>query len=316
MRVVPRRADDTVVALARRQHGAVSTAQLNAVGLGRNAIASRAERGWLKRAHRGVYIVGALETDLTAPAAALLAAGKDAALSHRTAAVVWGLLARRPADPIDVTLFNARGAKRRGVHYHHHPEIEPADLRQRHGLRLTAPARTALDLAATTPRELDEALNEARILRLVTPRELAALLDRCPRHRGARALREAVAEGPDLTRSEAERRLLALIRAAGLPTPRTNARVAGYEVDMHWPAHNLVVEFDGWAYHSSRAAFERDRRRDADLQLAGLTVLRVTHQMLTGGRDALIGRLALALHAPANGNGGIDGGGFERRVLT
>jgi very-short-patch-repair endonuclease len=56
-----------------------------------------------------------------------------------------------------------------------------------------------------------------------------------------------------------------------------------------------VVEFDGWAYHSSRAAFERDRRRDADLQLAGQRVLRVTHQMLTRGRDALIARFAVAL---------------------
>ncbi len=162
-------------------------------------------------------------------------------------------------------------------------------------MRLTAPARTLLDLAATSPRELDEALNEARILRLVTPKDFASLLDRCPRHRGARTLRDAISDGPDLTRSEAERRLLALIRTAGLPLPRTNVRLAGHEVDLYWPDHHLVVEFDGWAYHSSRAAFERDRRRDADLQLAGQRVLRVTHQMLTHERDALIARFAVAL---------------------
>ena len=295
MRVIPARADDSVVVLARRQHGAVSTAQLNAAGLGPNAIAGRVERGWLRRVHQGVYVVGPLESGLTRPAAALLAAGEQAALSHRTAAVIWGLLTERPADPVDVTLLNARGSKRHGVRYHHHPTIQAADLRHRHGLRLTAPARTLLDLAATSPRELDEALNEARILRLVTPKDLASLLDRCPRHRGVRVLRDAVAKGPDLTRSEAERRLLALIRAAGLPPPRTNVRVAGYEVDLYWPDHHLVVEFDGWAYHSSRAAFERDRRRDADLQLAGQRVLRVTHQMLTRGRDALIARFAVAL---------------------
>jgi very-short-patch-repair endonuclease len=280
--------------LARRQHGVVSTRQLNAAGLGPNGIARQVAKGWLRPMHRGIYAVGVLENDLTRPAAALLATGEGAALSHRTAAAMWRLLPARAADPVDLTLFNARGRNRQGVRVHH-AELSPADLRHRHGLRLTAPARTLLDLAATSPRELDEALNEARILRLVTPKDLASLLDRCPRHRGVRVLRDAVAEGPDLTRSEAERRLLALIRAAGLPSPRTNVRVAGYEVDLYWPDHHLVVEFDGWAYHSSRAAFERDRRRDADLQLAGQRVLRVTHQMLTRGRDALIARFAVAL---------------------
>lgn len=243
MHVVPR---ETVAELAGRQHGVVSTRQLNAAGLGPNAIARHVAEGWLRPMHRGVYAVGVLETDLTRPAAALLASGGGAALGHRTAAVIWGLLPARPADPVDLILFNARGRNRRGVRVHH-AELTTADLRHRYGLRLTAPARTLLDLAASSPRELDAALNEARIVRLVTPRDLAVLLDRRPRHRGARALREATAGGPDLTRSEAERRLLALIRAAGLPAPRTNVRVAGYEVDLHWPAHNLVVEFDGWA---------------------------------------------------------------------
>lgn len=249
--------------------------------------------------HRGVYAVGALENELTRPAAALLAAGDGAALSHRTAAVIWRLLPVRAADPVDLILFDARGRNRRGVRAHH-AELGPADLRHRHGLRLTAPARTLLDLAAGSPRELEAALDEARILRLVTPPELAAQLDRCPRHRSARALRVAIADGPDLTRSEAERRLLALIRAAGLPLPRANVRVAGCEVDLYWPDHGLVVEFDGWAYHSSRAAFERDRRRDADLQLAGQRVLRVTHRMLARGRDALIARFAVALNGAAH----------------
>jgi predicted transcriptional regulator of viral defense system len=96
------------VVLARRQHGAVSTAQLNAAGLGPNAIAGRVGRGWLRRVHQGVYVVGPLESGLTRPAAALLAAGEQAALSHRTAAVIWGLVVERHADPVDVTLFNAR----------------------------------------------------------------------------------------------------------------------------------------------------------------------------------------------------------------
>ncbi len=308
MRVTSPAADEAVAELARRQHGAISIAQLRAAGLGPHAVAARVNRGWLRRLHRGVYAVGPVETGLTAASAALLGAGEQAVLSHRTAAVIWRLLPGRPADPVDITLLKAGGSKRHGVRMHH-AALTPADLRHRHGLRLTAPARTLLDIAATSPGELDEALNEARILRLVTPEELESLRERCPKHRGAPARRAAIADGPELTRSEAERRLHALVRAAGLPAPRTNVRVGGHEVDLYWPGHNLVVEFDGWAYHSSRAAFERDRRRDADLQLAGQRVLRVTHRMLTRGRDALIARFAIALQTPANVNGGIEGGG-------
>ena len=55
-----------------------------------------------------------------------------------------------------------------------------------------------------------------------------------------------------------------------------NARVAGWEVDAFWPAHRLVVEIDGYRYHATRAAFERDRRKDAALQAAGYRIIRIT----------------------------------------
>ena len=67
---------------------------------------------------------------------------------------------------------------------------------------------------------------------------------------------------------------------AGLPTPAVNVLVAGFEVDALWTKARLVVELDGFAYHRSRAAFERDRARDAALQLAGFRVLRITHRRL------------------------------------
>src|SRR5687768_13830998 len=97
--------DAAIVALARRHHGLVTTPQLLNAGFGRNAITLRVAKGWLRRLHRGVYLVGALESELTRPAAALLATGPDAALSHRTAAVLWELLPPRPGDPIQITLL-------------------------------------------------------------------------------------------------------------------------------------------------------------------------------------------------------------------
>lgn len=92
---------------------------------------------------------------------------------------------------------------------------------------------------------------------------------------------EDLTGSPAVTRSEAERRLLDLIRSAGLPAPRANAAVGRWSVDLHWPAQRLVVEVDGFAYHGGRAAFERDRRKDADLQAAGLRVARLSWRQIT-----------------------------------
>lgn len=271
-----------MVARARRQHGVLTVDQLRAAGLGTHAIERRVKRGWLRRVHRGVYTVGALESELTAPTAALAAYGRNAILSHRTAAVLWRLLPARPSDPVDITLLNANRRRRHGVRIHH---AQRAIVRRRHGLRLTSPAQTLADLP---PDELDTAYNEALVLNLVTHQEVRALVHRSP------ALHAIVEEVPGMTRSKMERALRALIEEAGLPAPHSNVVVHGYEVDLYWPDHRLVVEFDGWSTHSSRTAFESDRLKDAGLQLAGERVMRVTARQLEGRPHALVARLAAA----------------------
>jgi len=90
------------------------------------------------------------------------------------------------------------------------------------------------------------------------------------------------------TRSELEHRFLELCRAAGLPRPAVNAVIAGYEVDALWPSARVVVELDGYAFHRTREAFERDRVRDGALQLAGYRVLRVTHRRLERDAAAIV----------------------------
>ena len=123
------------------------------------------------------------------------------------------------------------------------------------------------------------------MLRLVTPAALRSVVERHPRHRGVARLRAAAAgsatRGLRMTRSEAERRLADLLEAARLPAPELNVRLAGHEVDALWRVERLVVEVDGYAFHSGRAAFERDRRRDAELQSAGFRVTRLTWRQIT-----------------------------------
>jgi very-short-patch-repair endonuclease len=283
MHVIPPDAESSLVARARRQHGVLTFAQLRAAGLGPHAIEGRVARGWMCRVHRGVYAVGALESELTAPTAALAAYGPNAVISHRTAAVVWRLLPARSHDPVEITLLNANRRSRPGVRVH---RAQRAETRRRHGLRITSPAQTLADLP---PGELEQAYNEALVLRLTTNQEVRRHAARSP------ALRAVVEEAPGMTRSRMERELRALVKRAGLPAPQNNVKLHGHEVDLYWPAHRLVVEFDGWNTHSSRSAFESDRLKDAALMLAGERVLRVTGRQLTGRQHELVARLAAAI---------------------
>jgi very-short-patch-repair endonuclease len=288
-------ADRLAIEIARRQHGAVSVAQLRAAGLTDEAIRHRTTRGWLRRVHRGVYLVGALEGPWTRAMAAALAYGEGALVSHEPAGVLWGIRPP-PAAAMHVTIVARDVRSRDGIHAHRVARLHPTDVTRRIGIPVTSPARTLLDLAATqTQRELSRATDEARVLRLVTKHSLNEQFSRYPAHRGTRALKNAIAPEPKLTRSEAERRLLELIRAAALPEPQTNAHLAGYEVDFLWRAQRLVVEVDGYAFHSKRSSFERDRRRDAALTLAGYRVIRITWRQISEEPEVVIATLAAAL---------------------
>jgi very-short-patch-repair endonuclease len=87
------------------------------------------------------------------------------------------------------------------------------------------------------------------------------------------------------------------VRAAQLPMPDVNVRIGPIEVDFLWRQERLVVEVDGFRFHASRAAFERDRLRDAELQAGGLRVMRVTWRQLTREPEATLARIARALVA-------------------
>jgi len=187
-----------------------------------------------------------------------------------------------------VTVAGDTSRSRAGIRVHQTTQSLSLVAAVHDGLPLTTPARTLHDIATLLPQhQLDRAVEEAQVLRLVTLEELEQL--------PGRALKRALHTEPSLTRSEAERRLLDLVRAARLPRPETNVRVAGYEVDFLWRSHRLVVEVDGFAYHATRTAFERDRARDATLQAAGYRVIRLTWRQIAEEPHAVVARLASLL---------------------
>ena len=227
----------------------------------------------------------------------MLACGRGAVISHRTAASWWQLLPY-PAEqrPVDITVVGRHPGRRAGIAVHRVACLNRRDFWIRDSIPITTPARTLLDLAASvSPDELDRAFAEAQVLRLVNARRLEDQIERNPGRRGLRALRRLIAAGPALTRSEAERRFLRLVRNAGLAEPQANVKLGDYEVDFLWADKRLVVEVDGFAAHHTRRAFERDRDRDASLAAAGYAVVRVTWRQLIDRPQAVVARVAAAL---------------------
>jgi hypothetical protein len=163
----------------------------------------------------------------------------------------------------------------------------PTDFTWPHGIRVTTVARTLLDLAGVVPeRDLARAVDRAERLELFDLAAVDDVLSRSRGRRGAAALRRMIAAWrPTHTRKELEARFRELLSGSGVPTPRFNALLDGeertHEVDAFWPSHGLVVELDGFAYHRTRLDREHDAASDADLELAGYSVLRLTWDDVT-----------------------------------
>lgn len=274
--------DRKVTALARRQHGVVAAHQLRAASIGRTAVRSRVADGRLRVLHWGVYAIGPV-AQRGRWMAAVLALGPGAALSHRAAAALYGLTANGPT--IDVTVPR-RAHTRRGIRVHQTRALDAADQTKVDGIPVTSIPRTLLDLAEVTPpTQLQRAYEKAERLRLLDVRAIHELLRRSNGRRGTAALRALVAYDPTPAAeasSELELRFLDLVREAGLPPPQVNVLVEGFVVDAYWPSARLVVELQGYAYHSDRAAFERDHVRLGRLKLAGCEVLALTWRQVTG----------------------------------
>lgn len=287
------------VRVARRaagQHGIVTTRQLAACGLDSDAITTRVRRGHLHPQFRGVYAVG--HTALTTTAsflAAVLACGDGAVLSHQAAAAHLALRAWDDREP-EVIVPRAGGRKIDGIRVHR-SRLDPNDVWTRDGIRVTCPARTILDLAATMgAKELRRMARQAQAEQRCNVRQLLDVLRRHPRHRGAARLRAVVADGPAPTRSDHEDLVLDLIDGAGIPRPQLNPRLRldGRTIlpDMLWPGERLAIECDSRRWHSDPLTVQDDADKQAILEAHGYRVLRITWQQAAGRPQQTLARLS------------------------
>jgi very-short-patch-repair endonuclease len=295
------RGDAAIAELADRQHGVVARYQLRELGLSRHAINGRIRARRLHPVYRGVYAVGRRRIDQRGVwMAAVLSCGPDALLSHRAAAALWGI---RPAGTVRVDVSLPRRLGPRDGIRPHYARLPDDECTVHAGIPVTSVPRTLLDLATILqPHELKRAAEQAEALELAAEVSLNAVVQRHRGRHGARALRKVGPVRAVLPRSELERRFLAFIDETGLPQPEVNRwlDIQGelIQADCAWPTHRLIVEIDSRAWHTTKDAFERDRRRDRRCLAAGWRVYRVTDRALAEELESELRALLTAAPAP------------------
>lgn len=282
--------------------------QLRKQGHAKSTVTEWVTSGRLHQLHRGVYAVGHRKLTWHSRCwAAVLAAEPDEAApwrtvaSHHSAAYLWGLLRFTP-DVMHVTAPTRRRAKRRFV-VHFSSILADEDRAVRQGIPVTAVPRVLLDLAIRArPDQLEGYLERAEDRDLLDVRAVEDVLARAGGHRGRGPLAQALAiyqPDPAFTRSKFERHFRCAVKAAGLPAPSMNFNAAGFELDAYWPDLRFAVELDLFETHGSRAAFERDRRRQEELKLVGIESIRITAPRLKREPQAVLRNLAALLELRA-----------------
>jgi hypothetical protein len=259
--------DSAIAKVAMRQHGLFTRAQAASVGFTESAMRQRLATGRWVRVAAGVYRIAGVPVTWTQRAlAACLIAGPGAVVSHRSAAVLWGISGFRPG-PLDITVPVGRSGRNALARVHR----SDVDCVRRDGIPVTRPARTIADLARVVSGDLlEEAVDDALCRRLCR-------LDDLPARGRLRTVLEAW-NGEGLADGVAEMRVVRRLLAAGLPQP-----VRQYEiwvdgvfvarVDLAYPEYRLAIELDGFRWHAGRRPFRSDRLRRNRLEAVGWRLL-------------------------------------------
>jgi hypothetical protein len=281
--------DAAVARIATRQHALVMRAQALSVGMTDAMIAHRLATGRWVRVASGVYrLAGVPVTWRQRALAACLISGAGAVVSHRSAAVLWGISGFRPG-PLDITVPPGRSNRNSLARVHR----SVVDGIRRDGIPVTRPARTLADLARVVSGDvLEEAVDDVLCRRLCRLEDLPA--------RGK--LREVLAawNGDGLAEGVAEMRVVRGLLVAGLEPP-----VRQYEiwhngvfvarVDLAYPPFRLAMELDVFRWHAGRRKYRSDRMRRNRVEAAGWRLLEAAPEDiedLVAGAAAIVQRAA------------------------
>lgn len=282
--------------LLRRHDGVVTLAQAREIGLSQDAVERRVRSGHWRRCARGVYFVDDRPfTDAARIRAAVWSNGERAVASG-LAAAWWIELTQFAPGTVEVTVPRVSNhVPRQGLRLRRR-DLGPADVCESRGLRVTTLPLTVVEAAARRgggQKLLDQALQR----RTQLPALWTAHLRNKGRH-GSPAARRLLEAAEDGSRSEAERVLVRLLRTSGITGWRVNRQVAGYEVDILFQDARVVIEIDGFAFHSDAETFQRDRNRQNAIALAGYQVLRFTWLDLVEYPERVLAEIRRAVCAP------------------
>jgi very-short-patch-repair endonuclease len=269
----------SVWGLAAAQAGVISYSQLIAAGIPTSTIVSWSSEGRLIQVQPRTYLSAGAPFGFRAQCfAALLSAGPGSALSHRTAAYLWGIYPEQP--PIEIVVLRGQTPALRGVIVHQ--TRDPFIIYHRDGLRVTSPMRAVLDLGAVaSPFAVEHAIDLGTNLRLFSVMTMEWQLVRLARRgrNGCGTLRrvlDARALGRDRAEGLLEPRFARLRAKAGLPKPIYQYSIGRYRVDFAYPELMIAIEVNDFWTHTMRRRFESDHERRNELTLAGWTVLEFT----------------------------------------
>jgi very-short-patch-repair endonuclease len=291
--------------LANRQHGAFSRAQALALGWSEGQVKRRLATSQWESVLPGVYrLAGAPASGRQAAIAACLWAGAGAVVSHRAAGVLWDLDGVT-ASGIEVWVPNSRRLRTTKLTVHRTHELPRIDRTRRHGIPITTPARTLVDLACVLDEEaLEAAVEDGLHRRLVSEQLLRRRLDELggSGRPGTATLRRILdRRGEDAAlESRLEVKVWRLLVQSGLPKPvrQHPVEVGGlrYRLDFAWPSSHVGVEADGFATHGARRhVFQADRRRMAKLASTGWRIVPVTWEDATARSNQWLSELGRTL---------------------
>jgi hypothetical protein len=268
-----------LAALATRQYGVVTHAQLNDLGYSDSAIKRAVASGRFHAWHHSVYAVGHQGLNPHGLCmAAVLFRGRGALISYQSAIWLWGF-EKKLEIPVHVSARWRGHATQDAIGLHHCPALRDDDIAETERLPVTGVARTLLDYASEAkPFRLGRAIDQADRLELLDLAAVDLITEEVRGHRGRTPLLQAMTiyREKGFTRSGGERRMLAALADVGVGRPAVNNFIEGYELDFYWEEERFAVELDSWEYHRGRRSFEEDRKRQEELAMAGIETIRIT----------------------------------------
>jgi hypothetical protein len=278
------------------EYGLFSVSQARAAGHTHAAVKRQVRRGsWIRTGHNMLRVADRSERPADGMVLARLLAGPGAVVGFESAAYVLGWDLPHPPGP--PRMLVPRAATHSGEY---RTDLSAEDVMVVGVLVISGPARTALDIAATCDFTkaviiLDSALRSRQVTR-----EHLADVFACSRRNGILAARRALASSDALSGSVPETEARLLFAAAGLPAPTTQFPVRDgrrfvARVDFAWERARLVVEIDGFAYHSASGDFQRDRTSQNAVQLKGWLVLRFTVADIRDRPELVVAQIVAAL---------------------